>query len=75
MPASISSVTTMGFSNGTFNGSVALVVTLGYGIGEAAAVIPTFSITRRGVLIGQSNERLTLIGQSNERRVLTGYDK
>ena len=40
MPASISSVTTMGFSNGTFNGSIALVVTLGYGIGAAAVAPP-----------------------------------
>jgi len=37
MAASISSVTTMAFSNGTFDGSIALVVTFGYGIGAGAA--------------------------------------
>ena len=51
---------------------------------EVASVVPEFAITRRGVLIGQSSQRLSLIGQSDERgtlrgqsderRTLTGYD-
>ena len=34
----IRSVVTMGFGNGTFNGSISEVVTRGYGIGEAVVV-------------------------------------
>jgi len=37
--ASISSVTTMGYGNGTFVGSVNLLPTLGYGMGVAGATI------------------------------------
>lgn len=39
MAASISSVTTRGFGNGTFVGDINLVVTLGYGIGSGVATI------------------------------------
>ncbi len=38
MPASMSSVTTMGFGNGTFEGSIYLVASLGYGFGEEAII-------------------------------------
>lgn len=37
--ASPSSVTTMGFGTGTFAGTIALVVTLGYGIGSQGATL------------------------------------
>jgi hypothetical protein len=66
---SMASVTTRGFGNGTFAGSMNLVVTLGYGIGAAEI---DYAITRRGTLIGASSERRNLIGQSSERRTLTG---
>ena len=41
---------------------------------EVASVIPSYAITRRGVLIGQSSERTVVSGQSSERRILEGYD-
>lgn len=40
MAASVSSVTLMGYGNGTFAGSVNLLPTLGYGIGAAVTVQP-----------------------------------
>lgn len=40
MAASVSSVTLMGYGNGTFAGSVNLLPTLGYGIGAAVVVQP-----------------------------------
>lgn len=51
--ASLSSVTTRGYGlSGGFAGTAALVVTLGYGLGEAvevAYVAPAFTISRRNV--------------------------
>ena len=38
---SIASVVTAGFGNGTFDGSIALVTTRGYSIGEAVAAVTT----------------------------------
>jgi len=72
MPASISSVTTMGFSNGTFSGSIALVVTLGYGIG--AAVVESVNYSRIGTLMGASDKIGTLMGASDKIGTLYGND-
>jgi hypothetical protein len=61
MAASISSVTTMGYSNGTFNGSIALVVTLGYGIGAAATVTVNdgwITESRSRVMVPESRDRV-----------------
>jgi len=61
MAASISSVTTMGFSNGSFSGSIALVVTLGYGAGGAVAVQPNdgwIAESRFRVMIAESRDRV-----------------
>ena len=59
MAASISSVTTMGYSNGTFSGSIALVVTLGYGIGAAVLVQPVDGA------IAQTNSRVAITETQN----------
>lgn len=40
MPASTSSVTLLGFGNGTFSGSVNLLPTLGFGLGAAPTTLP-----------------------------------
>ena len=52
----IRSVVTRGFGNGTFNGTIALVVTRGYAIGEAAA----FAAAKRVITI-QSGDREIVI--------------
>lgn len=61
MAASLSSVTLAGYGNGTFNGSVALVVTMGYGIGAAAVVQPNdgwIAKTRQRLLVAKQRERV-----------------
>jgi hypothetical protein len=40
MDGSISHVTLLGFNNGTIGGPSGLVLTLGFGIGEAANIVP-----------------------------------
>ena len=41
----IRTLITRGYGNGTFNGTIALVVTRGYAIGEAVAVIVSEALT------------------------------
>ncbi len=43
---SISSIVTLGFSNGSFVGSIAEVVTLGYTIGPEEEIKPTENVVR-----------------------------
>lgn len=60
----IKSIVTRGYGNGTFNGTIAEVVTRGYTIGEAAAVpqipgaikVPR-STTTWGALVAQAEGR------------------
>jgi len=61
MAASVSSVTTMGYGNGTFAGSIALVVTLGYGVGAAVVVQPSdgwIAKSQSRVLIAETQPRV-----------------
>ena len=67
MPASISSVTLMGFGNGTFSGSVNLLPTLGYGIGVAAAPILSGGLVaahHNRVLIAEHHTRVLIAGRN-----------
>lgn len=66
MAASLSSVTLAGYGNGTFNGSIPLVVTLGYGIGAAAVVQPS---------AGWIAERRTRLMQTERRERLLAAEK
>ena len=76
MAASVSSVTTMGYGNGTFAGSIALVVTLGYGIGAAAVIQPNdgwIAGTRSRLLVSDSRDRIAVSQTRN--RVWIARDK
>ena len=44
MAASMQSVTTRGYSNGTFAGTASLVATLGYGTGEKVGAVIEFAL-------------------------------
>jgi hypothetical protein len=75
--ASMASVTTRGFSVGTFTGSASLVVTLGYGLGVVSPVtligswsnvIPCQSVNQR-IECQSVNSRIEC--QSSNRRIET----
>lgn len=70
MAASISSVTLMGFGNGTFAGSVNVLPTIGYGIGAAAAAVA--DETARHILYGTALLRHTLHSTTLKRHTLKG---
>ena len=69
MAATKSSVTLLGYGNGTFVGSVNLIPTLGYGIGVAVVVD---YVTTRLSLLGISQQRVDILGTSQQRSVIMG---
>ena len=68
MAASISSVTTMGFGNGTFAGTIGLVVTLGYGIGAVVS-------TQTSALRADSKLEATIAGFAESNPTISGTVK
>lgn len=58
MPASVASVTLLGYGNGTFAGSVNLLPTLGFGIGSAPTTSPW-----SGGLVAEHHNRVLIAGQ------------
>lgn len=72
MSASMSSVTTRGFGNGTFTGTMGLVVTMGYGVRSGVGVgVGTNPI----VLVGSSKRVLTVVGSSEKQFTLYGTNR
>ena len=65
----IRTVITRGFGNGTFNGTIALVVTMGYAI--LVAVIPAIQLVSM-TLDGKVAEALTLDGEAATSMTLDG---
>jgi hypothetical protein len=64
----IRDVVLRGYGNGTFNGTIPLVVTRGYGIGEEADIPQS----KRFSVIGPSAERFSVTGPSQQRYEIQG---
>ena len=66
----IRTVVTRGFGNGTFNGTIALVVTAGYAISVAAIPVAIQLVSM--ALDGKTAEALTLDGEAGASMTLDG---